>query len=65
MGYGSVKITVDLVDENKYKVIVEMDGLSEYTFCSSLDLVDDKVKQLTVSIQEQFRKVFLEGFDDV
>lgn len=65
MGSGGVKTEVDFVDEDIYKVTAEIDGISAYTFCSSMHLVDDKVKQLTLCIQEQARKAYLGGFDDV
>jgi len=65
MGSGRIKTEIDFVDENIYRVTAEIDGISAYTFCSSMHLVDDKVKQLTLCIQEQARKAYLEGFDHV
>jgi hypothetical protein len=65
MGSGRIKTEVDFVNEDIYRVTAEIDGISAYTFCSSMHLVDDKVKQLTLCIQEQARKAYLEGFDNV
>jgi hypothetical protein len=65
MGTG-IKQSVEITDGgDMYKVQVELDGLIETCFVSSMHLVDEKIKRLTDKIYELSRLAYLQNFDDV
>ena len=55
-----LKTELRSTEDDMYEVCVEEDGIRACGFVSSMHLVDPKVVQLTKSIRDEFRRVYLE-----